>query len=317
MPLPIVQEQVSLLKYNTFGLDVTARFFVEITAASQLMELQESEYWEQKKLILGGGSNLLLLNDFDGLVIYMNNKGIKVVQEDDEYTTLKVEAGEVWHNFVLHCIEHNLGGVENLSLIPGSVGAAPMQNIGAYGVELESVFVELDAFHIEQGEWHNFPNELCEFDYRSSIFKTSHKGLYIITSVTFRLTKTHTLNTSYGAIQSILEKREIEIGNSGSFFKNPIIPNSQLYKLLSEHPKMPYYKVDDTTSKVPAGWLIEQCGWKGKKIGNTGSHHAQALVLVNHGNATGQEVWELAQKIVSSVHEQFDIQITPEVNIIE
>lgn len=337
--MPTIQTNISLQGYNTFGINATASHFVEIETAQQLVELAELPAWNLPKIVLGGGSNMLLINDVSALVIYMNNKGIEQVDENEDYVWLKVQAGENWHEFVLHAIEKNLGGVENLSLIPGNVGASPMQNIGAYGVEIKDVFVELTAFHIKQNQFHRFTKQECEFGYRSSIFKTTEKGNYIITDVTFQLSKRPKVNTSYGAIQSTLEKWNIEhptiqdvskavtsiresklpnpkeIGNSGSFFKNPVVEKIVAEKLQNQYPEMPFYAVE-TGIKIPAGWLIEQCGFKGKVVGNTGTYKHQALIVVNRGNATGQEIWEFAKHIQQTVAQKFGIELEPEVNLI-
>lgn len=336
-----LQQAVSLKPYNTFGIDVFASNFVSINDVKQLIDLAENkDFWSKEKLILGGGSNVLLTGNFDGLVVKMNTKGIEVVKETDTTVQLKVQAGENWHQFVLHTIENGFGGIENLSLIPGCVGASPMQNIGAYGVEIKDVFVELEAFHIEKKEFHTFQNYECEFGYRTSIFKTREKGNYIITSVTFELSKHPTIHTEYGAIKAELEKREItnptikdvsdvviairqsklpdpsKIGNAGSFFKNPIVPKSQFIPLHKDYPLMPHYFIDEDEVKIPAGWLIEQCGFKGKQVGNTGTYKNQALILVNHGNASGLEIWNHAKTIQQTVFKEFGIEIEPEVNLI-
>lgn len=336
-----LQQAISLKPYNTFGIDVLASNFVLISKTKQLQDLAENnEFWNKEKLILGGGSNVLLTENFDGLVIKMNTKGIERIKEDEHSVQIRVQAGENWHQFVQYAIEHNYGGIENLSLIPGCVGASPMQNIGAYGVEIKDVFVELEAFHIQKKKFHTFQNHECEFGYRTSIFKTKEKGNYIITSVTFQLSKQPTIHTDYGAIRSELEKRAIteptikdvsdvvisirqlklpspaEIGNAGSFFKNPIIPKSQFIPLHKDYPVMPHYFINDDEVKIPAGWLIEQCGFKGKQVGNTGTYKNQALILVNHGNASGLEIWNHAKTIQQTVCKEFGIEIEPEVNLV-
>lgn len=295
---------------------------------------------ERKLLVLGGGSNVLLTKDFDGMVICIRMLGIEKLHEDDEHVWVKAMAGEVWHNFVLWCIQKGYGGVENLSLIPGCVGAAPMQNIGAYGVEIKDTFDSLEAMDIETAELKTFTKAACKFGYRESVFKNEVKGKYIISSVTFRLTKQPMLNISYGAIQQTLQKHGItepsikdvsnavieirssklpdpkKLGNSGSFFKNPEIPSSQFDQLKQTYPEMVGYPAPNNQIKVAAGWLIEQCGWKGKVVGHTGSHKDQALVLVNYGGATGDEIWQLALAIQQSVKDKFGIDIIPEVNIV-
>lgn len=336
-----LQSDFSLKPYNTFGIDVKAKLFARFDNVQELQELlQMPELKEEPKLILGGGSNLLFTKDFDGVVLQNNIKGIEVLREDDAQVFVKAGSGEVWHEFVLFALEHNLAGVENLSLIPGTVGAAPLQNIGAYGVELKDVFYELEAVEMKTGKLHTFSNEACRFGYRESVFKNDLKGQFIVTSVTFRLHKKHTVNTSYGAISSTLQELNIteptiqdvsaavcsirqsklpdpkEIGNAGSFFKNPEIPIALFDILKEQYPDMPAYPVSETTVKVPAGWLIEQCGWKGKVIDNYGVHKKQALVLVNYGGASGDKLKQLAFDIIHSVQEKFGISLHPEVNIL-
>lgn len=335
-----IKKNVSLQAYNSFGIYALATHFVEITSISDLKEVSKSHEWNLPKFILGGGSNILLIDDFKGLVIYMNNKGIEIVNDSKNSVQIKVQAGENWHQFVLFALENGLGGIENLSLIPGRVGASPMQNIGAYGVEIEQVFVELTAFHIKKKEFHTFKKDDCEFGYRSSIFKTSEKGNYIITDVTYQLSKKPKVNTNYGAIQSVLNEKNIQhptikdvsdavieirqsklpdpdkIGNSGSFFKNPIVENKFFETIKAANPNMPYYNVGDNAIKIPAGWLIEQCGFKGIIHGNTGTYKNQALIIVNTGNATGEEIWNFAQCIQQKVEQKFGIFLEPEVNLI-
>ena len=333
-----IQQNISLKSYNTFGIDVKARRFVDISSLNELENVIRSE---KKFFILSGGSNLLLTKDVDKLVIHLNTKGIEVVQENSNDILIKVQAGENWHEFVLWCIDHNYGGVENLSLIPGNVGTAPIQNIGAYGVELKDSMHNLEALEIDTLNTKTFTNKNCEFGYRNSVFKNELKGKYIITSVTFKLTKnTHKLNSSYGAIRSELDKGNIinptikdiskaviairqsklpdpkEIGNSGSFFKNPIISTTDFKNLQKTYPEAPHYVVSKNEIKVPAGWLVEQCGFKGKRFGDAGVHKKQALVLVNYNNATGREIFELSKEIQKTVLEKFEIQLDAEVNII-
>jgi UDP-N-acetylmuramate dehydrogenase len=331
----------SLKPYNTFGIDVKAKQFARFDSVEELLELlQRPEVKAEKKLILGGGSNVLFTRDFDGIVLLNGIKGMEVVRQDEEFAYVKAGGGEVWHHLVLFCLEHNLGGIENLSLIPGTVGAAPLQNIGAYGVELKDVFYELEAVHLETGEVHTYDNKACQFGYRESIFKHEVKGQYIVTSVTLRLHRQHQLNTAYGAIKTTLEEMRVQqptihdvsaavchirrsklpdpaqIGNAGSFFKNPEIPLLLFDVLKEQYPDMPAYPVSETSVKVPAGWLIEQCGWKGKVIGNYGVHKNQALVLVNYGGAEGKNLLALAEDIILSVKEKFGIALQPEVNIL-
>jgi len=335
-------QNISLKSYNTFGIEANASQFVELQTLEEVQVLcQTFNLTDRKLLILGGGSNILLTKDFDGMAIKINLKGIEIVKENDEELWVQAMAGESWHSFVMHCVEKNWGGLENLSLIPGCVGAAPMQNIGAYGTEIKAVFSSLKAVEIATGEMVEFNNEACEFGYRESVFKNKYKGKYIIVSVIFKLNKKPILNVSYGAIQDVLNEKGItsptiqdisnaviairqsklpnpaELGNAGSFFKNPEIPAEQYQRLKNEFPEIPGYPAPNNQVKVPAGWLIEQCQWKGKIVGNTGAHKNQALVLVNYGNATGNEILNLAKQIQDSVYNQFKINISPEVNLID
>ena len=337
-----IEENYSLKNYNTFGLDAKAKYFVEIESVESLLDLISSDLFKKEKhLILGGGSNVLLTQDYDGLVIKISISGLSIEKEDNAYVWLKAMAGNVWHEVVMYSIEEGYGGLENLSLIPGQVGAAPMQNIGAYGIELEAVFDHLEAVEISTGNIKKFYKDDCDFGYRESVFKNIHKGRYIIVSVVLKLKKTQEeVSVSYGAIQSVLEEKGVdqpnaklvsdavieirqsklpnpkELGNAGSFFKNPVIEFKQLETLVEKYPEIPRYDVGNGMFKVPAGWLIEQCGWKGKKVGNVGAHKNQALVLVNYGGATGEEVKALAMDIQKSVFQKFGIAISPEVNII-
>ena len=335
-----IQQNVSLKEFNTFGISAKAKHFISITSKAALIEaLQLSQF--SVYFILGGGSNMLLTRDLELPVLHINSKGKKVIETSENDVLVEIQAGENWHEFVLWCIENDFGGVENLSLIPGNVGTSPIQNIGAYGVELKDTFVRCTAIDIETQEEKIFSLDDCNFGYRNSIFKNEQKGKYIITSVVFRLThKNHTLNTSYGAIQQELESNHItnptiknvsdaviairerklpnpkEIGNSGSFFKNPVISKSDFEILNKKHENVPHYVVSDTEVKVPAGWLIEQCGFKGKRFGDAGVHKNQALVLVNYDNATGAEILALAKKIQETVLEKFNIAIEAEVNVV-
>lgn len=336
-----IQENISLKSYNTFGIDAKARFFIEINGLAQLQKVLELEAYP-KKFIISGGSNMLLTKDIDALVMHINLKGITVVEENEDEVVVKAMAGENWHELVLWSLDNGYGGLENLSLIPGNTGTAPIQNIGAYGVELKDVFVSCSAMEIESGNLIAFDAKDCEFGYRDSIFKNDAKDKYIITSVNLKLTKkNHDLNTGYGAIEGELKENGIvyptiqdvsnaviairqsklpdpkELGNSGSFFKNPVISKKNLEKLKKVHPNIPSYSMDKDQFKVPAGWLIEQCGFKGKRYGDAGVHEKQALVLVNYGNATGGEILELAQLIHQEVDSKFKIRIHPEVNIIK
>ncbi|UNY98997.1 UDP-N-acetylmuramate dehydrogenase [Zhouia spongiae] len=335
-----ILHNISLKEYNTFGIDVNAKHFVSVSSVNELiMALKNSDY--PKKFILGGGSNMLLTKDIDALVIRVDIKGISVAEAGNGYALIEANAGENWHQFVLWTLQNNYGGIENLSLIPGNVGSAPIQNIGAYGVELKDVFHSCRAININTLETETFSLEDCKFAYRDSIFKTSYKGQYVITSLTLKLTtENHLLHTRYGAIQNTLKEKGIaeptiqdisdavisirqsklpdpkKIGNSGSFFKNPVISKKEFDSFIEKNPAAPYYIVSESEVKVPAGWLIEQAGFKGKRFGDAGVHNKQALVLVNHGKATGKELIALADTIISSVKEQFNITLEQEVNII-
>lgn len=333
-----IQHNISLKNYNTFGIDVIAKRFITI---SSVYELQQLIRTEKELFLISGGSNMLLTSNIDKLVVHLNIKGISIDREYNNTVHLTVNAGENWHEFVLWCISQNYGGIENLSLIPGNVGTCPIQNIGAYGVEVKDVISRVEAVEIATGKLTSFSNADCNFGYRNSIFKNEAKGKYIITSVSFELTKNeHTTDTSYGAIEKELTKNNIdkptiknisdaviairqsklpdpkEIGNSGSFFKNPVISKKHFEKLQKKHPNIPSYTVSENEIKVPAGWLIEQSGFKGKRFGNFGVHEKQALVLVNYGNANGKEIYELAQKIQQTIKENFEIDLEIEVNVI-
>ena len=335
-----ILHNTSLKSYNTFGIDASARHFVSVSSVEELKQvLNLKEY--PNKFILGGGSNMLLTKDIDALVIHVNIKGIEISEKTADTVQIKAYAGEVWHDFVMWCLSNNYGGLENLSLIPGNVGSAPIQNIGAYGVELKDVFVSCEALHVDTLEMHVFDSKACNFGYRESIFKQKAKGKYIITSVTCELTtKNHSLHTNYGAIASELVHMGIsnptiqdiskaviairqsklpdpkKIGNSGSFFKNPVISKKQLEILKENFPDIPSYEVSDSKVKVPAGWLIENAGLKGKTLGNYGVHKHQALVLVNYGDAKGSDIFNLAVLIQKTIYRIFNIRIETEVNII-
>jgi UDP-N-acetylmuramate dehydrogenase len=336
-----VKENHSLLPYNTFGIDVKSRYFAAFSDRNELAEfLTTSKYLTHEKLILGGGSNILFTKDFDGTVIKNNLTGIELVKEDENHFYVKAGAGENWHQFVLHCIEKGYAGIENMSLIPGNVGASPMQNIGAYGVEIKDVFVELEAMRIDTGEVETFSHVECNFGYRESVFKRELKGQHIIISVTYRLNKTPNLNTSYGAIEAELERLNVtepdirsvsaavinirssklpdpnKIGNAGSFFKNPVIDNLLYEKVKAEFPNVAAYPATATSTKLAAGWLIEQAGWKGKTFDNYGVHKNQALVLVNYGGASGNSIYDLSTEIKGSVKEKFGVDLEREVNIL-
>ncbi|WP_248723713.1 UDP-N-acetylmuramate dehydrogenase [Seonamhaeicola sp. ML3] len=335
-----IEQNISLKPYNTFGIDVNAKYFISVSNNKELKDvLKLSNY--PKKLILGGGSNMLLTKDFDGLAIHVNIKGISVITENSDYVTVKANAGENWHGFVLWCLDHDYGGIENLSLIPGNVGTAPIQNIGAYGVELKDTFESCKAISIDNQSLKTFSKSDCEFGYRNSIFKNDAKGKFIITSVTFKLSKrNHTLHTNYGAITSELDTMGVRtptiqdvskaviairerklpnpkvIGNSGSFFKNPVISTTLFKTLQDNFEDIPSYPISETEVKVPAGWLIEKSGFKGKRFDSYGVHKNQALVLVNYGGAKGEDILKLSQLIQKTVKRLFNISIEAEVNIL-
>ncbi|PCI35548.1 MAG: UDP-N-acetylenolpyruvoylglucosamine reductase [Flavobacteriaceae bacterium] len=333
-----IQHNISLKQYNTFGIDVNAERFIEINSVIELKSLLKKE---KDLFIISGGSNMLLLSDIKTLVVFLNIEGIIIqeTQENDVFVT--ANSGENWHDFVLWCIDQNYGGLENLSLIPGNVGSCPIQNIGAYGVEVKDTIHQVTAIEINTGKTRVFSNQECDFGYRNSIFKNELKGKYIITTVAFKLTKSeHIIYDSYGAIRAVLDENSIteptisdvskaivgirasklpdpkQIGNSGSFFKNPVVKKIVFEQIQRNNPTMPFYKVNDDAFKIPAGWLIETCGFKGKRYGDAGVHKNQALVLVNFGNATGNEIYTLAQKIQTSVSETFGIPLEIEVNIV-
>lgn len=327
----------SLKAYNTFGIDVRAKKFIEVSTIDNLKKILRKTYAEEL-FILGGGSNMLLTEDIDKTVLKINLRGKEVLEKNNNNVILKAYAGENWHEFVLWTLKQDFGGLENLSLIPGNVGTSPIQNIGAYGVELKDAFVSCEAINIQTLENKTFSLETCDFGYRNSIFKNQLKGQYIITSVNFKLTtKNHQLHTDYGAIKTELEHlpnpsiqdvskavinirqsklpNPAEIGNSGSFFKNPIISSTYFSELKKKHPKISGYQLNKDQVKVPAGWLIDQTGLKGYRKGDAGVHKKQALVLVNYGTATGAEILDLSIKIREMVNEKFGIQLEPEVNI--
>jgi len=335
-----IQENISLKPYNSFGIDVKAKFFAEIFSENELRSLfQDERVKTQKRLVIGGGSNVLFTQDYDGLVIKISIKGIQSNLINDR-VLVTAGAGEVWNDFVNYCVEHDFAGVENLSLIPGTVGASPIQNIGAYGVELKDVFESCTTFEIKTGKIKTFTYTDCHFGYRESIFKRELKGQYIITAVTFRLSSAAKINTSYGAIETELLNRGIEnpdiadvsaavshirvsklpdpstIGNAGSFFKNPVIEKHEFADIVAKHPDVVHYPTADGKIKLAAGWLIEQCGWKGKVVGQTGTWKNQALVLVNHGHASGTEVYNFSEQIIDSVKSTFGVILEREVNIL-
>ena len=335
-----IQHHFSLKNYNTFGIEAKAKQFVAVHSTEELKYILEQRKAE-KKFILGGGSNMLLTKDIDALVIHIDLKGKKIIDENDDYVWVESQAGENWHEFVLWTIDQDFGGLENMSLIPGNVGTTPVQNIGAYGTEIKDTFVSCQVITIENQEIKTFSKEECNFGYRESIFKNDVKDQYIITSVVFKLTKkNHKINTSYGDIVAELAKNNRteptlkdvsnavinirrsklpdpkELGNSGSFFKNPILLKSDFQKIQHQFPEMKYYEISETEVKVPAGWLIEQAGFKGKRFGDAGIHKNQALVLVNYGNATGAEILNVSKNIQETIFKKFGINIETEVNVI-
>lgn len=335
-----IQENISLKPFTTFGIDKKAKFFTTVETLDELKAaLLVAKEKQLPVFILGGGSNILLTRDIDGLVIKLEIKGIHLLKEDGDQLWVEVGAGEMWHELVLHSIAQDWAGLENLSLIPGTVGASPMQNIGAYGVEIKDVFDSLQAMHRETLEMQSFDAEACQFGYRESVFKQTFKDQFVITSVTFRLSKTPNFHLEYGAIREVLAANDIdqpsirsisdaviqirqsklpdpkEIGNAGSFFKNPTIPNAQFDALKASYPSIPGYPSVEGV-KVAAGWLIEQTGWKGKRIGEVGVHAKQALVLVNYGGGTGEEIKKLSEQIQASVYDKFGVQLQAEVNFI-
>lgn len=330
----------SLKQYNTFGIEAYAKQFVAVHSIAELQQVLAS-YQNEKKFILGGGSNMLLTQDIDALVIHIDLKGKKIIDTNDDFVWIEAQAGENWHEFVLWTIDQDFGGLENMSLIPGNVGTTPVQNIGAYGTEIKDTFVTCKAINIQNQSIKDFTNADCRFGYRESIFKNEVKDQYIITSVVFKLTKkNHKINTSYGDIIGELARNNIthpslkdvsnaviairksklpdpkELGNSGSFFKNPIIPKSEFELIHKKFPEMRFFDISDTEVKVPAGWLIEQAGFKGKRFGDAGIHKNQALVLVNYGNATGKEIVAVSKKIQETIFNTYGIHIEAEVNII-
>lgn len=336
----MIINNVNIQPYNTFGISAHAEQFAIFSSFEELRKLFLQKPKGVPFMILGGGSNVLFTGDFNGLMLKNEILGFEIVKKDGDDVFVKAGAGENWHSFVIRTIGLNFGGLENLSLIPGNVGASPMQNIGAYGREIKDVFHSLEAYHIESGEIHTFFNEDCEFGYRESVFKRKFKNQYVILNVTYKLSKKHQLNTSYGVIDEELKKMGVEhptikdvsnavisirssklpdpkeIGNAGSFFKNPVIPIEQFEKLKSRYSDIPSYPGGDGCVKLAAGWLIERAGWKGKTFGNYGVHKLQALVLVNYGGATGNQIFELSEKIIKDMEEQFGVNLEREVNIV-
>ena len=334
----MIERNVQLKAYNTFGIPVLADGFATFKSAEELKQLLPHRHEFDDLLILGGGSNILFTKDVKALVLKNEIGGIEVVNETDDFVFVKAGAGVVWHQFVLFTVDKNWGGIENLSLIPGSVGASPMQNIGAYGVEIKDVFDSLEAVEIETGNIRSFSNSECRFGYRESVFKRELKNQYVITSVTYRLNKQPILQTGYGAIRDELQTQGNEpsvknisdaviairnsklpnpkdLGNAGSFFKNPVVSAEKANALKNQYENIPNYPQPDGTVKLAAGWLIEQSGWKGKQIGHCGVHTKQALVLVNYGGSTGEEIYDLSSRVLADVEAKFGIQLEREVNI--
>ncbi|GAA4327874.1 UDP-N-acetylmuramate dehydrogenase [Flaviaesturariibacter amylovorans] len=336
--MSILQEHVSVKPITTFGVAASARYYAPFANLDELKALLDHQ-GDAPLMVLGGGSNVLFTRDFEGLVLHNGITGIETIAEDTEYVYVRAGGGENWHGFVLHCVANGFAGVENLSLIPGSVGASPMQNIGAYGVEIKDVFHELEAFHIRERRLDTFTLEDCRFGYRESVFKNVYKGQYVITSVTYRLRKTPRFHTEYGAIREELARMGVqelsigaisqavinirssklpdwrEVGNAGSFFKNPQVPMEHYATLKAAHPSIVAFP-QDAGMKLAAGWLIEQCGWKGFRRGDAGCYPKQALVLVNYGGATGGEIFALSSEIIASVEEKFGVTLEREVNVV-
>jgi len=332
----LIQQNISLKPFNTFGIDVEAEYFTQLNHINDLRELGELK---QQKYILGGGSNILLTKPVSGLVIQNRLKGIHITKEDDNHIWLEVQAGEVWHDLVMYTVGMGLGGMENLALIPGTVGASPMQNIGAYGAEARETIESVTCWHWDEQAFMTLANAECRFGYRDSIFKHELKDKTFITSVVYKLSKQPEYKTTYGAIAQELESMSVQqptvnaiaravinirssklpdpaiIGNAGSFFKNPTVPLAQYAALQAKYPAIPCYPVSDTMVKIPAGWLIEQCGWKGYRKNDTGVHAKQALVIVNYGSAQGNEIWELSGEVLASVLEKFGIALEREVQV--
>ena len=333
-----MEYNIDLKDFTTFGVSANAKKFATFSTEEEARNLTKNN--NEALLILGGGSNVLLTQDFNGLVLKNEIKGISIIEKNNVTVVLKVGAGEEWHNFVLHTIENGYFGIENMSLIPGSVGASPMQNIGAYGVEIKDVFEKLEALELETGEIHTFTKEACVFGYRESVFKHALKGKFIITHVYFRLSLVEKISTKYGAIDQELLKNGIsnptskdvsnaviairssklpnpkDLGNAGSFFKNPVVPLKLYNKIRETFSDAPSYPIDENSVKIPAGWLIESAGWKGKKVGACGVHVNQALVLVNYGGATGNDILNLSTEIIENIYQKFGIVLEREVNIL-
>lgn len=334
-----IQQRVSLKAYNTFGVDATCEQFVKIEQESQLSHLFDEGRFSDTFFILGGGSNVLFTKDYVGLIVKMENKGINHFIEGN-YIYITAKAGEIWNDFVWYCVDHGFAGVENMALIPGSVGASPVQNIGAYGTELMNIFYSCQAFDTTSGKFTTFKNTDCQFTYRDSIFKSTHKGRFIITSVTYKLAVHAAVNTSYGAINTELAKRNITsptirdvaevvshirieklpdpsiVGNAGSFFKNPIVDKQTFERIQHIHPYVVSFPVDNGHYKLAAGWLIESCGWKGKEVGNVAVWKNQALVITNPGKASGLEIYTVSSTIMNDVDKKFGVLLEREVNVL-
>ncbi|MCS6991877.1 MAG: UDP-N-acetylmuramate dehydrogenase [Chitinophagales bacterium] len=332
-------QHVSLRPYNTFGVEAKARWFASIRHSEDLIPLMQHECWNGQRLVLGGGSNILFATDYEGLILHNQLTGVSIVEQDDESVTLRVASGENWHDLVCRCVASGWSGLENLALIPGSVGAAPIQNIGAYGAEFKDICRQVEFIYFDDGKKYIYEQQQCRFAYRDSVFKHELHGRCFITAVTVKLSKRFRPNLSYGALKQFLESRRViqpdlqqvfeavvalrksklpdpeQLGNAGSFFKNPVLAFQHAERLRRQYSDLPVY-LQGETAKIPAGWLIEQCGWKGRRLGQAGVYERQALVLVNHGGASGADLLELASRIQQSVYEKFGIWLEPEVNII-
>lgn len=338
-----IKTKVDLSPYNTLGVSAVAKRFVDVNSKKQFLDLFEDRFFDDNRpFVLGGGSNILFLDHPSQPILKVSIKGKEVVDEKSGFVKINIGAGENWHRFVTWAVENNFGGIENLALIPGTVGAAPIQNIGAYGVELEQVFESLELFDMRDGTFKKFDHNACKFGYRDSVFKQELKGKVVVTNVTLKLTiKNHNIEATYSSLQSYLSEKGVEnpsiediykavidirtsklpdpklIGNAGSFFKNPVVNSKQFESLHDRYEEMPFYKLNDEEVKIPAGWLIEKTGWKGKRIGDVGTYKNQALVIVNHGKATGSEILSFSKQIQKSVLKEFGIELVPEVNIVE
>jgi UDP-N-acetylmuramate dehydrogenase len=335
-----IKQDYDLTKLNTFGISVEAKFFVELENEADLKELFAlPEFRNNKKIFLGGGSNVLFTKDFDGMVILNKLKGVEILKDDSEYVIVRAMSGEVWHDLVNFSVKRGYWGIENLSLIPGTVGAAPMQNIGAYGAELKNVLENVEAYELLTGEKKIFSPDECELGYRDSVFKNKLKDKYFISAITIKLSKLEKKNISYKILAEYLEKNKIEarnskdisdavsairrtklpdpkvIGNAGSFFKSPFVKKEKIDEMRSIYPDMPYFE-EGGVAKIPAGWLVERSGWRGRRVGNIGVHEKHALVLVNYGGGSGEEIKNLAEQIIASVYSKFGLELVPEVNLI-